>query len=88
MFYNSMETMGFTMETFYEKPSKIRLRKSPWFHLVPPGLSKEDVEGLLTQCLADSSSDVVMLTLESLPGMQFLVHQTWPTWKNPKMGRL
>lgn len=33
-------------------------------------LQNEDVEGLLSQCLADSSSDVVMLTLESLPGMQ------------------
>ena len=35
--------------------------------------SKEDVDGILSQCLADSSSDVVKLTLERFPGMQFLV---------------
>ncbi|CAL1163854.1 unnamed protein product [Cladocopium goreaui] len=33
-------------------------------------LQNEDVDGIISQCLADSSSDVVKLTLESFPGMQ------------------
>eukprot|EP00435_Cladocopium_sp_Y103_P011121 s1960_g2.t2 len=33
-------------------------------------LQNEDVDGVLSQCLADSSSDVVLMTLENLPGMQ------------------
>jgi len=38
------------------------------------------VDGIISQCLADSSSDVVKLTLESFPGMQFLVFFLWVLW--------
>jgi hypothetical protein len=38
------------------------------------------VDGIMSQCLADSSSDVVKLTLESFPGMQFLVIFLWVLW--------
>ena len=53
----------------------LEIRQIPWFNLWPPGFrfSEEDVDGIMSQCLADSSSDVVKLTLESFPGMQFLV---------------
>ena len=38
------------------------------------------MDGIMSQCLADSSSDVVKLTLESFPGMQFLVIFLWVLW--------
>ena len=38
------------------------------------------MDGIISQCLADSSSDVVKLTLESFPGMQCLVFFLWVLW--------